>query len=488
MKTLLTMALGSFLLATTVAIMATLMVSGWGSLPIDRADWTMLAVGLAASLWAVLLVCCLLTARVCDAILRFTENLGDPNQCTIPRTPVWMRPLMRSLARIQETVQQRESVWQTRLRDLEIRERIADSDRSRAESVLGVMREAVIVTNAFDEIIHVNASAARLLQFDLSKCARKPIQEVIGDDRLCRFISEMRESPRGPRQLDHTIQNGLEDPVNCVAMLSTLPDPNGNVASVVTVLHDMTREREIAQLKSEFVSKASHELRTPLSSVQAYVEMLVDGEAHDECSRQEFYSIIQAETERLSRLVDNMLNISRIEAGIVQVERESVDFQGLVDRAIQTLEPQAREKRISIHRELAPVDLHAVGDIDMLYQVVVNLMSNAIKYTPEGGRVTVSADSDHLDRSVHIAVSDTGLGIPPDDLGRVFEKFYRIENYKRVAKGTGLGLNLCRQIIETLHGGEIGVESRLGLGSKFWFTVPMSLESGRESEYRAIAA
>ena len=488
MKTLLTMALGSFLLATTVAVMAILMVSGWGSLPIDRADWTMLTVGLGASLWAVLLVCCLFTARVCEAVVSFSDRLGDSEPCTIPRTPIWMRPLMRSLAQVQQTVLQRESVWQTRIRDLEIRERIADTERSRSESVLGVMREAVIVTNAFDEIVHVNAAAARLLRFDVSESARQPMRKIISDERLCRFISEMRESPCGPRQLDHVIQNGDEDPVNCVAMLSTLPDPNGNVASVVTVLHDMTREREIAQLKSEFVSKASHELRTPLSSVQAYVEMLVDGEADDEDSRQEFYGIIQAETERLSRLVDNMLNISRIEAGIVQVERASVDFEGLIDRALQTLEPQAREKRIAIHRELAPVDLHAVGDADMLYQVVVNLVSNAIKYTPEGGRVTLSADSDNLERSVHIAVSDTGLGVPPDDVGRVFEKFYRIENYKRVAKGTGLGLSLCRQIIETLHGGEIGLESRLGLGSKFWFTVPMCLQPGRESEHKAIAA
>ncbi|MEE2907095.1 MAG: ATP-binding protein [Planctomycetota bacterium] len=283
------------------------------------------------------------------------------------------------------------------------------------------------------------------------------------------------------------IEHG-DEPVNCVAMLSTLQDANAEVSSVVTVLHDMTREREVAQLKSEFVSKASHELRTPLSSVQAYVEMLVDGEATDEASRQEFYGIIQAETDRLSRLVDNMLNISRIEAGIVRVERESVDFECLIDRAVQTLEPQARGKRITIHRELAPVDLHALGDGDMLYQVVVNLLSNAIKYTPEGGRVTISADSDHLERCVHVSVADTGLGIPPGDIDRVFEKFYRVENYKRVAKGTGLGLNLCRQIIETLHGGQIGLESRLGLGSRFWFTVPMSLESEHEREHRAVAA
>ncbi|MCH2132433.1 MAG: cell wall metabolism sensor histidine kinase WalK [Phycisphaerales bacterium] len=487
MKTLLTMALGSFLLAVVIAVMAVLMVSGWGRLPIDRADWTMLAVGLGASVWALLLVGCLLTARVCEAVSTYADRLGASEPSALPRTPIWMRSLMRALSRVQQTVQQRESTWRTRVRDLEIRERIADADRARAESVLGVMREAVIVTNAFDEIVYANEAAGHLLKFDAGDSARRALGDVVADTGLCRLISETREASCGLRQIDHVIEGG-DEPVCCVAMLSTLKDSTDEVSSVVTVLHDMTREREIAQLKSEFVSKASHELRTPLSSVQAYVEMLVDGEADDEASRQEFYGIIQAETERLSRLVDNMLNISRIEAGIVRVDRDAVDFEGLIDRAVQTLEPQAREKRISIHRELAPVDLHAVGDVDMLYQVVVNLVSNAIKYTPEGGRVTISADSDHLERCVHVSVADTGLGVPPDDVDRIFEKFYRIENYKRVAKGTGLGLNLCRQIIETLHGGQIGLESRLGLGSRFWFTVPMSLESEREPEAKAVAA
>ena len=108
-----------------------------------------------------------------------------------------------------------------------------------------------------------------------------------------------------------------------------------------------------------------------------------------------------------------------------------------------------------------------------LDRLVANLVSNAVKYTPEGGRIVVTADSDNLARCVHVGVQDTGLGIGPDDLERVFEKFYRVENYKRVAKGTGLGLNLCRHIVETVHGGEIGLDSTLGMGSRFWFTVPM---------------
>lgn len=256
-------------------------------------------------------------------------------------------------------------------------------------------------------------------------------------------------------------------------VFSCVENHKGEVAGVVTILHDLTRERELSELKSDFVSKASHELRTPLSSIRAYVEMLVDGEAQDEETRDEFCRIIQNETERLGRLIDNMLNISRIEAGIMQVEREPVDIRAVIERAASTIEPQARAKELIVGTRLAEIDLKVEGDADMLYQVVLNLVSNAVKYTPEGGRITITADSDNLTRSIVVGVTDTGLGIPPDAGSRIFEKFYRVENYKRVAKGTGLGLSLCKHIVETVHNGQIGVESELGMGSKFWFSIPM---------------
>ena len=306
----------------------------------------------------------------------------------------------------------------------------------------------------------------------------KAIGGVLSDPDLCRLILDTRESANvtDVRQVERRIQYGEtaeQSRIYNIALLCAANHKN-EVGGVVTILRDMTREREIAQRETDFVSKASHELRTPLSSIRAYVELLVDKEAEDEQDRQEFYRIIQSETDRLGRLIDNMLNISRIEAGIVQIDREQVDAKTLISRAIDTIEPQAREKSITLHSKIAPVDLTAEGDADMLFQVVLNLMSNAVKYTPEGGRVTISADSDNLTRSVIVSVSDTGLGIPPDSMDKLFDKFYRVENYKRVAKGTGLGLSLCKHIVETVHRGQIGIESKLGMGSRFWFSVPMS--------------
>lgn len=386
----------------------------------------------------------------------------------------WWKGVANSLHEAVAVATERRREMQSRIRDLELLQRATDAERAQLQGVLDELRDAVIVTDAFDEVLIANRAAAEALGFTRESARRKPVASLIKDVRLLQVIRDVREAGNvgDRRSIEHEIrqEDGMtpyEITVSCLANMKR------EVGAVVTILHDQRREREISQMKSDFVSKASHELRTPLSSIRAYVEMLVDGEATDEESRNEFYGVIQNETERLGRLIDNMLNISRIEAGIVQIDREIVDFRALIQRAIDTLEPQAKSKNMVLNAKVAPVDLTVEGDADMLYQVILNLVSNGVKYTPEGGRITISADSDNLTRSVVVAVSDTGLGIPPDALPKLFDKFFRVENFKRVAKGTGLGLNLCKHIVETVHHGQIGVDSKLGMGSKFWFSVPM---------------
>ena len=396
--------------------------------------------------------------------------------------PKWVGPISGALIGAVEQFRQREQTLRNELREVEIRRRVSEAEQRQTEAVLHALRDGVLVTNAFNDIVVANEAAGRLFGFDHTQALHQPLEQLVDDDRLCQLIKDTSETANFAhrRHVEHDINvdsseagaGGKEKRMFDVT-LACVENHKHEVAGVVTILHDVTREREISQMKSDFVSKASHELRTPLSSIHAYVEMLVDGEAADDEARNEFYRIIQNETDRLGRLLDNMLNISRIEAGIVQIERENVDLRSLIDRAIDTLEPQAKEKEISLHTKVAEVDLSVEGDADMLFQVVLNLISNSVKYTPAGGRITVSADSDNLTRSVVLAVSDTGLGIPPDSIPKLFDKFYRVENYKRVAKGSGLGLSLCKHIVETLHHGQIGVESELGMGSKFWVTIPM---------------
>jgi len=396
-------------------------------------------------------------------------------------TPKWARPIGGAFVSAMEQFRRRERQLGNELREVEIRHRVSEAERRQSEAVLHALRDAVIVTSAFSDVVLANEAAGRLFGFDPAEAIHQPLERVIRDDRLRQIIRDTSETANFAerRHIEHDLRvpdgaaKGELVPRVFDVTLACVENHKHEVAGVVTILHDLTRVREISQMKSDFVSKASHELRTPLSSIRAYVEMLVDGEADDEAARQEFYRIIQNETDRLGRLIDNMLNISRIEAGIVQIERENCDFQALIKRAVNTLEPQAREKQITLITKLAEVDLTVEGDADMLYQVVLNLVSNAVKYTPDGGRVTVAADSDNLTRCVVLSVSDTGLGIPPDAIPKLFDKFYRVENYKRVAKGTGLGLSLCKHIVETLHNGQIGVESELGMGSKFWASIPM---------------
>jgi two-component system phosphate regulon sensor histidine kinase PhoR len=385
--------------------------------------------------------------------------------------------ILSTLARAVDEFQRRDRAQRDQLRELEIRHHVSEADRRRTATVMHTLSDAVLVTDAFNEIEMANDAAARILGFGLEQAIHQPIDRVIGDDGVRQLITEARDTANfdSPRRVEREIRTKAGDGSSGVfeVALQCVENHRHEVGGVVTILHDLTREREVSQMKTDFVSKASHELRTPLSSIRAYVEMLVDGEAGDEEARREFYQIIQNETHRLARLIDNMLNISRIEAGIVQIERRPVDLRAMCERAIATLEPQAREKQITFRRRLAAADLKVEGDEDMLYQVVLNLASNAVKYTPEGGRITITADSDGLARSVLVSVSDTGLGVPPDAVPRLFDKFFRVENYKRIAQGTGLGLSLCKHIVEAVHRGEIGVESDLGMGSRFWFTIPM---------------
>ena len=369
---------------------------------------------------------------------------------------------------------------QTNNRQLEIRRKIAEVEIENTEAVLNSIHDAILVTDTFNELKLANTPAAEMLGLTPGSSQNLPVDDVVQDPVIRSMINNAlsNASPSHRRRVEHSVEDeddGAEKHFDVT--LACLPDQQSEgIGRVVTIIRDITREREISQMKSDFVSKASHELRTPLSSINAYIEMLIDGEAGDEDSRQEFYGVIRSEADRLGRLIDNMLNISRIEAGIVRAAPEEVDFVAVATSAVEIMQPQAKLKDITINLQFGPLACTAVADRDMVKQVYLNLMSNAVKYTPEGGRVTVSIENDDSTGSVLSTIADTGLGIPPDDIDKVFDKFYRIDNYKRVAKGTGLGLSLVKQIVETVHHGDVSVESTLGLGSKFSFTIPYEQE------------
>ena len=363
------------------------------------------------------------------------------------------------------------------VKELEIQLKVATAERQHAEANIYSISDAVLVTDPFDELVLANESAARAFDFNLDYSARTPVAKILKDIKMIEMIQEMRQSnsKSGRRIVEHHVRTPLggrtfKVTLSCVADQQEEGQPTG----VVAVLHDMTKEKEVAEMKNDFVSSVSHELRTPLASIKAYIEMLIDGEADDEKTQREFYDVIQNEANRLGRLIDNILNISRIESGLVKINKQPQSLMVIMKEAIEVITPQAKLKNIKIEEKLTPVFYQTNADKDMLYQAVLNLFSNAIKYTPEGGTVSVQTDVNEQKKRVFARISDAGVGIPPKDLPFVFDKFYRAEANNRMAKGTGLGLSLVKHIVETVHQGRIFVESQVGKGSCFGFELDLS--------------
>jgi len=401
-----------------------------------------------------------------------------------------LEPLVRGVNEMISLAEQSVSSAALKTKELEIELKVSNAQRQHAEAILYSISDAVVVTDPFDEVRLANESAARTFDFELSKAHRTPIEKVLRDPTIVALIREMRqsESSTGRRIIEHKMKTAIGERTFKVT-LSCVSDPTNESANaiavggkagrapagVVAVLHDMTREKEVAEMKSDFVSSVSHELRTPLASIKAYVEMLIDGEAVDTKTQHEFYDVIQNEANRLSRLIDNILNISRIESGLVKIDKKPQSLMVILKEAIEVISPQAKTRNIRIVEQLTPAFYQTLADKDMLYQAVLNLLSNAVKYTPDGGTITIQTAVDENRRRVLTRITDTGVGIPPKDLPFVFDKFYRVAANNRMAKGTGLGLSLVKQIIETVHRGKIFVESTVGKGSCFGFELDLSV-------------
>jgi two-component system, OmpR family, phosphate regulon sensor histidine kinase PhoR len=390
--------------------------------------------------------------------------LGDASATSLVNT---LRPEI-------ERLRQQVTDAQLRHKNLEIKLRLADAERRRSYTMIHGISDAVLVTNEFDELITGNPAAEELFGFRAQEGLRRPLAEFVTATPIVNEIREMRHGHgrANRRSFDWAVEREGQKH-SFVVTMTCVADSSGAFNSLVTVLHDTTRENEVSRMKSEFVSHVSHELRTPLSSIKAYVEMLVDGEASDEKTKREFYQVIQGEADRLSRLIDNILNISRIESGMTRVNKKPANLTAIAKDALEVVLPAARDKQITLVDQLSPVFFQVEVDRDMIYQAVLNLVGNAIKYTPAGGTIRVSTAMSPDQDSVALEVVDSGVGIPPESMKHLFEKFYRVEQHKTMAKGSGLGLNLTRQIIEHVHRGKIFVSSTVGQGSTFGFTLPI---------------
>jgi len=357
-------------------------------------------------------------------------------------------------------------------RELGLQLQLQMRKKNSVEAILYSIRDAVLVTDGQDRLILTNQAAQERLEL-ISAEPGRPVEEILNNKELISMIQKTRQSRVRHVRHELTLKSREQTLIfDCV--FSCVTDDHGQVTAVIAVLHDITREKEIARMKNDFVSHVSHELKTPLASINAYAEMLVDGEAQDAGTVRQFCGIIQGQAQRLNRLIEDILNISRIESGMVKVNRDNHSLALVIRDAVEMIKSYAQEKNIEVKQPAAILFDQVSIDKDMMNQVVINLLSNAVKYTPSGGTITVNSQVNQADGTITVSVTDTGVGIPDEDLGKLFEKFYRVAANNQYAKGTGLGLNLVKQIVETVHGGKVFVTSRQGQGSTFGFVLPLA--------------
>ena len=348
--------------------------------------------------------------------------------------------------------------------DLEAQLTEISEDRARLQAVLSSMAEGVLVVDQECKILLMNAAIERMFLLEASDVLGRPLIEVLRHRQLHQLVQRVLES--GTDQSEEVVMSIPEERVFSV---QASVSEKGGVAAVL-VFHDVSNLKRLERIRKDFVANVSHELRTPLTSIKGYIEALIDGAKDDPQKCAEFLGIIQKHSDQLNALLADLLQLSTIESGQYQWQRGIVWIPEMIDKAVHLLQPQARKKGQEISTGLAEGVGTLTGDADKLIQVLINLIDNAIKYTPNGGRIRVEARQ--REDAVEIAVSDSGIGIPAKEIPRIFERFYRVDRARsREMSGTGLGLSIVKHIIEA-HGGKVSVESQVGKGSRFVVTLP----------------
>ena len=355
-----------------------------------------------------------------------------------------------------------------------------DRVRLRLEVTLANLSDGVIITDAHGAVLRLNGAADRMLGLSGASVTGWPFVQVSRDHELAALLRDVLsgedDSPRVA-----VVEHGRSRRV-LEATAQQLAGTGERLGLVV--LRDVTELRRLERVRREFVANVSHELRTPLSSIKAVVETLEAGAIDDPDVSGEFLHRIVGEVDRLAALVDELLDLGRLESGRVTLQREALAPDDLLIRATERLRPQTQRARLTLE-VVVPPDLPPVrADRGRIEQVVLNLVHNAIKFTPPGGVITISATRD--DSMVRIVVQDTGVGLSEAELPRLFERFYKADRARR-SDGTGLGLAIAKHIVQA-HGGSIWAESRPGQGAEFSFTLPTATVDGDASGDAGAAA
>lgn len=342
-----------------------------------------------------------------------------------------------------------------------LRDRVATAEQVR-DLALSRVSDGVIITDSHVIVQFVNRTQADRLSLPQQRLVGRSLIEVLHDHDVDEAARRCLSTGAEQRT---TVEVGPDK-----RYIHVSATPLGGGTGCVIVLQDRTEVRRLERVRREFVANISHELRTPLATLKLLSETLVLGDGEDPVIVKDYLGRIEVEVDRLAQMVDELGALSLIESGQVVLARETIHIDALVRRAVERLEAQASRSGLTVTVDV-PKDLpQPRGDEHRLEQVLVNLLHNAIKFTPAGGRIRVFASC--ADGAVKVSVQDTGVGIAEDDLDRIFERFYKSDK-SRSGTGTGLGLAIARHIVE-LHGGRIWAVSTEGKGATLSFTLPLA--------------
>ena len=410
-----------------------------------------------------------------EQLRRSAEQIerGDYSARVVPSYEDEFADLARAFNHMADVLAARESALREQNQTLA-------SVNHRFEAVLNAANDGIAMLDTDGCFVLVNRRFGELLGTRAPLLLHHTLEEArpLLIDKLSHRLAAL--APTETRAVAEEIV-ALEEPDRRFLQFYTAPVAGVDGSEVIgriIALRDITRERELDKMKTDFISVVSHELRTPLTSIKGYTDLLLSGAAGNNSELQsEFLGIIQLSTTRLSTLINDILDISRIESGTLKIKHEPIDYRHLVADALRLMKAAADAKDVSMDAALPETIPPVRGDADKVTQVLTNLVSNAIKYTPEGGWVKVSLEVTG-ETSVTTCVADSGIGVAPEDQPKLFQKFFRADNSStREAGGTGLGLVIAKTLIE-LMGGTIWLESEPSRGSRFYFTLPLFLETG----------
>ena len=353
-------------------------------------------------------------------------------------------------------------------------------ERNKLEAVLMSIINGVIVCDNDDKIVLLNNAAQKVLGVDSTELLNKKLQDYKDFNDIQCFKEKIEEYKDTPIDISEIKPIEFELELNSrtmKAMISPMFSNNQDYLGYIIVLIDITREAEVNKLKNVFISNVSHELRTPVTVLRSYMDTLcTEDDALDEETKKEFLQTVNTEVQRLHSMVNDILDFSRLESPNVKLQKDLYNIVPIVDGVISSMKVLADEKEMKINftaaENLPQIPIHA----ESIERAIKNLISNAIKYSPNGKDIDVSVKMSDSPDFVEIDVTDHGIGIAQKDLDKIFERFYRVENKVHTVKGTGIGLHLVKTTIETHHHGQIYVQSKEGEGSTFSVLLPIKQE------------